>query len=84
MASLFLTFEHVIGGVVLPMAYLMTREATYFDIAMFSEIGMQIVLSVAILFSYVVGDDVTVEQMHPSVWPLLLIHHVCTASFCIL
>ena len=83
-ASLFLTFEHVIGGVVLPMAYLMTREATYFDIAMFSEIGMQIVLSVAILFSYVVGDDVTVEQMHPSVWPLLLIHHVCTASFCIL
>ena len=83
-ASLFLTVEHVIGGVVLPMAYLVTRDTAFFDLAMYSEIGMQIVLSVAILFSYVVGADATVEQMHPSVWPLLLIHHACTASFCVL
>ena len=83
-ASMFLTFEHVIGGVVLPMAYLLTQDPSYFELAMYSEIGMQMVLSVAILFSYAVGADVTVEQMHPSVWPLLLIHHACTASFCIL
>lgn len=83
-ASMFLTFEHVVGGVILPAAYLVTKHTSYFDLAMYSEIGMQIVLSIAILYSYGVGVDVTIEQMHPAVWPLLLIHHVCTASFCIL
>ena len=83
-ASMFLTFEHVVGGVVLPAAFLMTQNTAYFDLAMYSEIGMQLVLSIAILYSYVVGEDRTIEQMHPAVWPLLLIHHVCTASFCIL
>ena len=83
-ASMFLTFEHVVGGVILPAAYLVSQNTAYFDLAMYSEIGMQVVLSIAILYSYVVGEDVTVEQMHKSVWPLLLIHHVCTASFCVL
>jgi len=83
-ASLFLTFEHVLGGIVLPALYLATENPVYFDITMYSEIGMQVVLSVAIAISYIIGEDRTVEQMHRAVWPLLLIHHVCTIGFCIL
>lgn len=83
-ASMFLTFEHVVGGIILPMTYLWTKNTAYFDLMMYSEIGMQVVLTVAIMYSYIAGVDVTVEQMHSSVWPLLLIHHACTASFCVL
>jgi hypothetical protein len=38
--------------------------------------------SVSILASYVLGRDVTVEQMHEAVWPLLLVHHLAAIALC--
>lgn len=39
--------------------------------------------SVLIGLSYHLKRDVTIEQMHPAVWPLLLLHHVSTLVLCI-
>jgi len=83
-ASMVLSLEHAINGAILPLLYLRTREIAWFNLALVSECGFQVVLIYYIALSYRRGQDVTVEQMHRAVWPLLLVHHVCTLAFCAL
>ena len=83
-ASMVLSFEHAINGAILPIIYLRTREIAWFNLALISECGFQIVLIYHILLSFRLRIDVTVEQMHRAVWPLLLVHHICTLAFCVM
>ena len=50
--------------------------------ALYGEVAYMIYASVSILASYVLGRDVTVEQMHEAVWPLLLVHHLAAIALC--
>lgn len=83
-ASLVLTVEHLISGLILPVLYLQSGRVVFFEGSMYLEVGFQIVASWQILASYWLKRDVTVEQMHRAVWPLLLIHHICTIFLCVL
>lgn len=76
-------FEHCINGLVLPMYYLVTHNDVYLNVCLYSETGYMIYATIWILLSYVYDKDVTVEQMHRSVWPLLLLHHVLSLVLCI-
>jgi len=83
-ASMVLIVEHLMTGLVLPALYLYSGEVVYFEMSMYGEIGYQIVSIALIIASYVLKRDVTIEQMHSAVWPLLLIHHVSTVFLCAL
>jgi len=83
LASITVTFEHTINGLLLPMLYLITHDDIYFNLALYSEVGYMIYATSLILASYVLKRDVTVEQMHEAVWILLLIHHLASISICV-
>lgn len=83
LACMTIIFEHSINGLVLPGLYLLTHNSLYYNLALYGEIGYMIYASALIAASYSLGRDVTVEQMHKSVWPLLLLHHICSMILCI-
>lgn len=82
-ASVAIIIEHIVNGLVLPVCYLCTHNQLYFGLAMYGEVAFMIYTSSWIAVSYLTGRDVTVEQMHPAVWPLLLLHHFSTLVLCI-
>lgn len=83
LSSITVTVEHIINGLILPMGYLYTQNLLYYNLALYSEVAYMIYASVLIGLSYHLKRDVTIEQMHPAVWPLLLLHHVSTLVLCI-
>mmetsp|Transcript_18430 Transcript_18430/g.53144 ORF Transcript_18430/g.53144 Transcript_18430/m.53144 type:complete len:370 (-) Transcript_18430:64-1173(-) len=83
-ASLILTVEHLVTGLILPAMYLRSKKVVFFDMSMYGEIGFQMVSCAHILASFYLERDVTIEQMHKAVWPLLLVHHICTIFLCVL
>lgn len=82
-SSVSVLFEHCINGFVLPVCYLVTQNDVYLIVCLYSEVGYMIYATTWIIFSYVYGKDVTVEQMHSAVWPLLLLHHISSLILCI-
>ncbi len=50
--------------------------------ALYGELAYMIHASALILASYGLKRDVTIEQLHEAVWPLLLIHHLATIGLC--
>ena len=83
LACMTVILEHCINGFVLPGLYLYTNEIYYYNIALYGEVVFMIYANVLIGASYYLGKDVTVEQMHPAVWPLLLLHHISAMILCI-
>lgn len=83
LSSITVIFEHVINGLVLPISYLVTQKLVYYNLALYSEVAYMIYASVLISASYYLGRDVTIEQMHRAVWPLLLLHHISSLVLCI-
>jgi hypothetical protein len=81
-SSMTLIFEHSVNGLVLPGLYLYTRDELYYMLALYGELAYMIYASTLILASYGLGRDVTIEQMHEAVWPLLLVHHLATIGLC--
>ena len=82
-ASVAIIIEHIVNGLVLPVCYLCTHNQLYFGLAMYGEVAFMIYTSSLTAVSYLTGRDVTVEQMHPAVWPLLLLHHFSALVLCI-
>ncbi|KAL3816650.1 hypothetical protein ACHAXA_000828 [Cyclostephanos tholiformis] len=78
LSSMTVIFEHTINGLVLPLLYLHTRDEMYYLIALYGEVAYMTYASTLIVASYALGRDVSIEQMHVAVWPLLLAHHVAT------
>ena len=74
--------EHSVDGLIVPGLYLPTRDELYYVMALNGEAAYMIYASVSILASHALGRDVTVEQMHEAVWPLLLVHHLATIALC--
>jgi hypothetical protein len=52
----------------------------YYFAALYGELAYMTYASSLILASYVLGRDVSIEQMHVAVWPLLLVHHLATIA----
>ena len=65
------------------MAYLMTENLLYYNMALYSEVAYMIYASFLIGLSYYYRQDMTIEQMHPAVWSLLLLHHISSLILCI-
>jgi len=82
-SSVVVIVEHCINGLILPVCYLLTHEDLYFNICLYSEVGYMIYATTLIILSYIYNKDVTIEQMHKSVWPLLLLHHALSMVLCI-
>ena len=82
-SSVVVMFEHCINGLVLPLCYLVTHNDVYLNVCLYSETGFLIYATIWIILSYVYDKDVTVEQMHRSVWALLLVHHILSLVLCI-
>lgn len=82
-SSVAIIFEHSINGLVLPALYLLTHDEIYYNLALYGEISFMIYANALIAVSYMLGKDVTIEQMHRSVWPLLLVHHISSLTLCI-
>jgi hypothetical protein len=83
LSSVVVVFEHCINGFVLPVCYLVTQHDVYLNVCLYSEVGYMIYATTWIILSYLYNKDVTVEQMHSAVWPLLLLHHISTLILCI-
>jgi hypothetical protein len=83
LSSATVTVEHIINGLILPMGYLYTQNLIYYNLALYSEVAYMTYASVLIGVSYHLNRDITIEQMHPAVWPLLLLHHVSSLVLCI-
>lgn len=84
LASVVVIFEHCVNGFVLPGLYLYTRDDTYYNLALYGETAYMIYATTLIGASYKLKRDVTIEQMHESVWPLLVAHHVASMALCVL
>lgn len=82
-SSVVVIVEHCINGLILPVCYLLTHEDLYLNICLYSEVGYMIYATTLIILSYVYNKDLTIEQMHKSVWPLLLLHHILSMVLCI-
>mmetsp|Transcript_30601 Transcript_30601/g.45281 ORF Transcript_30601/g.45281 Transcript_30601/m.45281 type:complete len:255 (-) Transcript_30601:332-1096(-) len=82
LASVMVIFEHVINGLILPGLYLLTHRDLYYNLALYGEVAYMIYTTSLIALSYAQGKDVTIEQMHRSVWPMLLIHHLASLGLC--
>ena len=82
LSSMTVIFEHSINGFVLPVLYLYTRNDLYFNLAMYGEVAYMIYTSILIGVSYAIKRDVTIEQMHEAVWPILLMHHIASMIIC--
>lgn len=82
LASMTVVFEHTVNGLVLPGLYLYTHNVVYYNIALYGEIAYMIYTTILIVLSYILKRDVTVEQMHSAVWPMLLVHHVGALFLC--
>lgn len=83
-SSMTVIIEHGINGFLLPGLYLLTHNAIYYNLALYGEIAYMIYASSLIALSYALGRDVTIEQMHRSVWSMLLGHHIASMALCIL
>lgn len=83
LSSVAVLFEHCINGLMLPVCYLITHNDAYLNVCLYSEVGYMVYATMWIIISYVYNKDVTVEQMHRSVWPLLLVHHISSLILCI-
>ncbi len=83
LSSITVIFEHSINGLLLPGLYLFTHSDLYFNLAMYGEVAYMIYTTTLIGASYVLKRDVTIEQMHEAVWPILLVHHVSSMIICI-
>jgi hypothetical protein len=81
-SSMAIVFEHSVNGLILPGLYLLTQDEFYYMIALYGEVAYMIYASVLVLASYALNRDVTIEQMHEAVWPLLLVHHLATIALC--
>ena len=71
-ASMVLSFEHAINGAILPIIYLRTREIAWFNLALISECGFQIVLIYHILLSFRLRIDVTAVSYTHLTLPTIL------------
>ena len=83
LSSISVIFEHSINGLVLPGLYLFTQKDIYFNLAMYGEVAYMMYTTILIGVSYVIKRDVTIEQMHEAVWPILLMHHIASMIICI-
>lgn len=83
LSSVAVLFEHCINGLLLPVGYLVTHNDTYLNVCLYSEVGYMTYATILIILSYVYNKDVTVEQMHRSVWSPLLVHHISSLILCI-
>lgn len=83
LASMTVLVEHTCNGLILPGLYLYTHNNLYYNMALYGEVAYMIYASVLIAASYALGRDVTIEQMHKAVWPLLFIHHIASMMLCI-
>jgi hypothetical protein len=83
LSSVTVITEHTINGLILPASYLITENLIYYNLALYGEVAYMIYASVLIGLSYYFGQDITIEQMHPAVWPLLLVHHLLSLILCI-
>lgn len=81
-ASMTILVEHMAHGYVLPILYLRTQNPIYYNMALYGEIAFLIYTSFLIGASNQLKRDVTIEQMHPAVWPLLLTHHLSALLLC--
>jgi len=81
-SSISILFEHTVNGLILPGLFLITRDALFFNLALYGEVAYMIYASILIVLSYSQKRDITLEQLHEAVWPLLLIHHVATLALC--
>jgi hypothetical protein len=82
LSSMVVIFEHSVNGLVLPGLYLLTHNTVYYNLALYGEIAYMIYASTLLLASYYLEKDVSVEQMHRSVWSILLGHHIATIMLC--
>lgn len=82
MSSMTIVFEHTVNGLILPGLYLLTRDDLFYTLALYGEVAYMIYSSTLIIVSYVQKRDVTIEQLHEAVWPLLLTHHVASMTLC--
>lgn len=82
-SSITVIFEHSINGLLLPILYLCTHNDLFFNLAMYGEVAYMIYTTTLIGVSYIIKRDVTIEQMHEAVWPILLIHHIASMIICV-
>jgi len=82
LACMTIIFEHAINGFLLPGLYLLTRNVSYYNMALYGEVAYMVYASSLIAASYALGRDVSIEQMHKAVWPLLLTHHIASMGLC--
>ena len=82
MSSTSVLFEHTVNGLVLPGLYLLTQDELFVNLALHGELAYMIYASILIVMSYSLERDVTLEQLHEAVWPLLLMHHVASLALC--
>lgn len=83
LSSVTVIVEHLINGLFFPLRYLLTQNALYYNLALYGEVAYMFYATALIGLSYYLGRDITIEQMHPAVWPLLLLHHVSSMILCI-
>ena len=83
LASIVVLFEHFINGFILPGMFLLTHNDVYYNLALYGEVAYMIYATTLIGASYALKRDVTIEQMHEAVWPMLLMHHIASMILCI-
>jgi len=82
-ASIAVIIEHMTNGCILPVSFLLTGNPTYYNLALYGEVAFMIYATTLLLASYALQRDVSIEQMHPAVWHLLILHHVASMMLCI-
>ncbi|KAL3787912.1 hypothetical protein HJC23_000154, partial [Cyclotella cryptica] len=75
--------EHLINGLCFPLSFLITQNDLYYNLALYGEVAYMCYATALIGSSYYLGRDITIEQMHPAVWPLLILHHISSMILCI-
>jgi len=83
LSSAIVVVEHTINGLILPICYLMTKNVIYYHLALYGEVAYMVYASLLIFVSRYLGRDITIEQMHPAVWSLLLLHHISSLILCV-
>ncbi|KAL9180664.1 hypothetical protein ACHAXT_011117 [Thalassiosira profunda] len=83
LSSIVVIVEHCTNGLLLPGLYLLTHDVRYYNLALYGEIAFMVYASALIAMSYMLEKDVTIEQMHRSVWPMLLVHHISSMALCV-
>lgn len=82
LGNLAVGFEHVLCGLILPLAFLWTNNVWYFAWSMYGDIGANIVSNALIAISFLTGKNYLLEQYSKAVWHLVAIHHCCAILLC--